>query len=102
MTVEKEINTEKNNDMLTGHPGRSLLFFALPMIPVSYTHLDVYKRQGKHKDENHGFTPTAGTAVGSQSEIHADIQHRARINLLWMIYRKIGSNQQYACDIGVF
>ena len=32
MTVEKEINTEKNNDMLTGHPGRSLLFFALPMI----------------------------------------------------------------------
>lgn len=27
MTVEKEINTEKNNDMLTGHPGRSLLFF---------------------------------------------------------------------------
>jgi len=32
MTVEKKINTEKNNDMLTGHPGRSLLFFALPMI----------------------------------------------------------------------
>lgn len=32
MTVEKEINTKKNNDMLTGHPGRSLLFFALPMI----------------------------------------------------------------------
>ena len=32
MTAEDKTGIKKKNDMITGHPGRSLLFFALPMI----------------------------------------------------------------------